>query len=105
MSVDQELTEQIDLSTILRSDISEKDPLLGRVPSQVSGEGVDIKAQLNESTSISPGLKPLGPSGNGSDVGADRQLAGNDSGLPDEPSKEAPSKALEGDLGDRKSVV
>ena len=72
MSENQELTEQIDLSTILRSDISEKDPLLGQVPSQVLGEGVDIQAQLNESTSISPGLKPLDPSGGGSDVGADR---------------------------------
>ena len=72
MSSNQELTEPADLSTILRSDTSVKDPSLGHLPSQVLGDGVDINANLNESPSISPGLNPLGPSGKGSDIGVDR---------------------------------
>ena len=99
MSKNQELTEPSDLSTILRSDISALDPSLGRLPSQVLGDGVDIQIDHHESTPIPPGLKPLGPSGKGSDIGAGRQLAGDHSGLPNEQSKEVPSQALEGDKG------
>lgn len=93
------LTETTSSPTILRSGPLVGGSLMNQVPSQASREGFDPNANPSGSLSNSPEGTSLDPAGNGSDVGADRQLVDNDSDLPDESNKEMLLQALERDLG------
>jgi hypothetical protein len=61
---------------------------MNQVSSQTSREGFDLNAKSTRSLSNSPDGTYLDPAGNGSDIGADRQLVDYDSDLPDEFNKE-----------------
>ena len=66
--------------------------------SQTSREGFDLSANSTRSLSNSPEGTSLDPAGNGSDIGADRQLVNYDSDLPDEFNKVMSSQTFEGNF-------
>lgn len=88
------MTEAED-STILRLESSDLDPSKDHLPSQVSGEGVVVTANLSVAPTSPKQSHPDASADKGSDIGANRQPIANEPDSIVEPTGKVISSTLE----------